>query len=69
LKLYDIDGVLLFSQELLPDVGTFPIIGTWYPQDSLGRPLGNGLYLYTVIIRHTNGTMSRSKVYKLVVAR
>ena len=68
-KLFDIDGTLLFSQEILPDVGIFPIVGTWNPQDSLGRPLGNGLYLYTVIIRHTNGTMSQSRVYKLVVAR
>jgi len=69
LKIYDIDGVPLFSQEILPDVGTFPIVGTWDPQDDLGRPLGNGLYLYIVIVRHTNGRVSRSRVYKLVVAR
>jgi len=69
LKLYDIDGVLLFSQELLPEVGAFPIVGTWNPQDALGRELGNGLYLYTVVIQHTGGTVNRSKFYKLVVER
>jgi len=69
LKLFDIDGALLFSEDLVPGAGSFPIAGRWIPQDNIGRPLGNGLYLYVITIRHADGRLTRSEICKLVVAR
>lgn len=68
-KLFDVDGKLLFIYELAPGTTRFPTTGRWNPQDNLGRPLGNGLYLYLVEVLHTNGRITRSKVHKLVVER
>ena len=68
-KLFDIDGTLLAKQELVPGASTFPPVGRWNPQDDLGRPLANGLYLYVVDVLHTDGSLTRSKIYKLVVER
>ncbi len=41
----------------------------WNPLASGDRPLANGIYLYVITVRETNGTLLRSEVKKLVILR
>ena len=68
-KVFDVDGVLLLSYELMPGYPRFPAAGRWNPQDDLGRPLANGLYLCLLQVERADGRVSRSRIYKLVVER
>ena len=60
---YTLDGRTVFQQEAQ---------GTtlrWNYLTSEGQLLANGVYLYTVTVRGTNGEVLRSEVHKLVVMR
>lgn len=62
-KVFNLAGNQLVSQE---SVGN----RLWLRmQDASGRPLANGVYLYVVTVKGTNGEAVRSEVRKLVVLR
>ena len=69
LKIFDVDGALLVSIALDPDIDRYPETGRWIPQDDQGRLLGTGLYLYCVEIKHAGGTVTYSPIQKMVIKR
>ena len=69
LKIFDVDGALLVSIPLDPATDRYPETGRWIPQDSQGRLLGTGLYLYLVEILHADGPVTYSPVQKMVIQR
>jgi hypothetical protein len=52
-------------------VGSFLPGGSlvWNFQDSHGRQVANGVYLYTITVRGTDGRLVRRDVRKLVIVR
>ena len=66
-KIFDIDGAELLEICLDPSIDRYPQTGRWLPQDDQGRPLGTGLYLYVVEIKHTDGTTTYSPAQKMVI--
>jgi hypothetical protein len=69
LKIYAVDGALLVSIPLDPTADHYPPVGRWVPQDSNGRLLGTGLYLYLVEIHHADGRVTYSPLQKMVIKR
>jgi len=69
LKIFDIDGATLVSLPVDATDDRYPAAGRWLPEDDQGRLLGTGLYLYLVMIEHTDGTVTYSKAQKMVIQR
>ncbi len=69
LKIYAVDGALLISIPLDRTADHYPPVGRWVPQDSNGRLLGTGLYLYLVEIHHADGRVTYSPLQKMVIKR
>jgi hypothetical protein len=69
LKIYAVDGAFLVSIPLDPTADHYPPVGRWVPQDSNGRLLGTGLYLYLVEIHHADGRVTYSPLQKMVIKR
>ena len=69
LKIFDVDGALLVSIPLDPTADRYPETGRSIPQDAQGRPLGTGLYLYCVELKHADGSVTCSPIQKMVVQR
>jgi hypothetical protein len=62
-QVFDLSGKLIFDQETTGPTLTFRGLGTD------GRPLANGVYLYVVTTRGSNGQQRTSEVKKLVLMR
>lgn len=69
LKIFAVDGAMLLSIPLDPTATRYPLVGRWKPEDAQGRPLGTGLYLYLVEVRHADGRITYSPVQKMVILR
>jgi hypothetical protein len=63
LTVYDLGGRTVFSQE------TAGTTLSWNYLANDGRPVANGVYLYVVTVKGTDGQTLRSEVRKLVVLR
>jgi len=63
LTVYDLNGRTVFAQE------TAGTTLSWNYLSSEGRPVANGVYLYVVTIKGTDGQVLQSEVRKLVVLR
>ena len=63
LTVYDLNGQTVFAQE------TAGTTLSWNYLSSEGQPVANGVYLYVVTIKNTDGQVLQSEVKKLVVLR
>jgi hypothetical protein len=62
-QVFDLSGRLIFNQDMTGTTLTFRGLG------ADGRPLANGVYLYTVSVRGSDGSVVRNEVRKLVLLR
>ena len=69
LKIFDIDSSLLVSLPVDATADRYPVAGRWIPEDDQGRLLGTGLYIYLVVIEHTDGSVTYSSVQKMLIQR
>lgn len=64
LEVFDLSGQRVFSSGPVPGA-TYK----WYLERDDGRPVANGVYLYSIIVRTAEGKEIRSSVGKLSVRR
>jgi hypothetical protein len=62
-RIFDLQGQLIYQTESSSGALHWPL------EDSRGRPVANGVYLYLVTVRDTNGHPVRSVLQKLVIRR
>jgi hypothetical protein len=62
-RIFDLQGQLIYQTESSSGALRWPL------EDSRGRPVAKGVYLYLVTVRDTNGHPVRSVLQKLVIQR